>query len=439
MPPATLPFSGKSLRTTDSPISYYVQKALDNPEMISLAAGLVDEPSLPCAEVAAAVAEIMADPAAGRAALQYGSTQGLASLREKVLNLVCTADGITPRDIGLSLEHVILTTGSQQLLYLLGEVLFDPGDIVITEAPSYFVYHSLLQSKGARVLAVPMDDGGMDMNSLEALLLRLDRSGELARVKLIYTVDYYQNPTGLTLAEDRRHRLVELARRFSKCQRIVILEDAAYRELRYCGRDIPSVKSFDQRNEHVVYTSTFSKPLSPGMKTGYALMPGDLVEPLLHLKGSHDFGSTNLVQHIIDRLMANGFYSRHVKELQAIYRAKFELMQRCLEEEFPQSDFPGMSWTQPAGGLFVWLRFPEWINTGPRGAIMHASMAAGVLYVPGEFAHVPGADGIVPQNEARLCLGVIEAEQIPEAIRRLRAACSGLEADSWVRRQAVGV
>jgi 2-aminoadipate transaminase len=294
MPPAPLPFSSKSRRTTDSPISFYIQKALDNPDMISLAAGLVDEPSLPCAEVAEAVAAIMSDPVRGPAALQYGSTQGLPSLCEIVLDLVCSADGVKPADIGLSPGCIAIATGSQQLLYLLGEVLFDPGDIVITEAPSYFVYHSLLQSKGARMLAVHMDDGGLDLDALESLLLRLERNGELARVKLIYTVDYFQNPTGLTLAADRRPRLVQLARRFSKHHRIIVLEDAAYREVRFTGSDLPSVKRFDERNEHVVYTSTFSKPLSPGLKTGYALMPRDLIEPMMHLKGSHDFGSTNL-------------------------------------------------------------------------------------------------------------------------------------------------
>ena len=174
MPPAPLPLSDSSRRTTDSPISFYVQKALDNPDLISLAAGLVDEPSLPCAEVAEAVAAILSDPTTGRAALQYGSTQGLPSLRQKCLDIVCEADGVAPADIGLSVDCVALTTGSQQLLYLLGEALFNPGDIVITEAPSYFVYHSLLQSKGARVLTVPMDDGGMKMDALEALLTRLE-------------------------------------------------------------------------------------------------------------------------------------------------------------------------------------------------------------------------------------------------------------------------
>ena len=425
MPPAPLPFSGKSLRTTDSPSSYFIQKALDNPGLISLAAGLVDEASLPCEEVAAAVVAIMADPATGRAALQYGSTQGLTSLREKVLDLVCSADGVQPSDIGLSPDRVVLTTGSQQLLYLLGEVLFDPGDIVITEAPSYFVYHSLLQSKGARVLAVPMDDGGMDVDALESLLTRLDRSGELAKVKLIYTVDYFQNPTGLTLAEDRRPRLVDLARRFSKHHRIVILEDAAYRELRYSGHDIPSVKSFDAGNEFVVFASTFSKPLSPGLKTGYALMPGDLVEPMLHLKGSHDFGSTNLAQHIIDRIMETGDYCRHVEKLRALYSEKCDLMMRSLEGEF--ADWPEVSWTMPAGGLFLWVRFPEHLDAGPNGPLVQAALDSGVLYVPGEFAHVPDENGRVPRNEARLCFGVVEPNQIPEAMRRLRAACRGLE------------
>jgi len=425
MPPAPLPFSGKSRRTTDSPISFYIQKALDNPDMISLAAGLVDEPSLPCEEVAEAVRAIMANPAAGRAALQYGSTQGLASLRERVLDLVCTADGVKPSDIGLSPDNVVLTTGSQQLLYLLGEVLFDPGDIVITEAPSYFVYHSLLQSKGARVVTVPMDDGGLDLDALESLLMKLERSGELGRVKLIYTVDYFQNPTGLTLAADRRPRLVELARRFSRHHRIIVLEDAAYREVRFTGNDIPSVKRFDERNEHVVYASTFSKPLSPGLKTGYALMPRDLVEPMMHLKSSHDFGSTNLAQHVIDRIMETGVYRRHVLRLRDVYREKCDLMLLSLKREF--RDWPDVSWTVPAGGLFLWLRFPEEFDAGPNGSLSDAALQAGILFVPGEFAHVPDESGRVPRNEVRLCFGVVEPRQIPEAIRRLRAACRGLE------------
>ena len=168
---------------------------------------------------------------------------------------------------------MIVTTGSQQMLALLSDVLLDPGDVVLTEAPTYFVYQGVLQGAGARVLSVPMDEQGMDADALESLLRRLERSGELGRVKLIYTCDYYQNPTGLTLSLERRRRLLELARRYSRTRRILILEDGAYRELRYEGDDLPSIKSFDVHNEYVVWTSTFSKPLAPGLKTGYGIVP----------------------------------------------------------------------------------------------------------------------------------------------------------------------
>ncbi len=420
MPTSPLSRSEKSRRTTDSPISYFIQKALETPSLISFAAGLVDEGSLPVSEVGTAMAELVADPTAARAALQYGSTQGLPKLREQLLQLVCVADGVRPSDVSLSVEDVCITTGSQQLLYLLGEVLFDPGDIVIAEAPSYFVYHSLLQSHGAKVLSVPMDEHGMKMDELESLLERLRRSGELSRVKVIYTVDYFQNPTGLTLARDRRSKLVELARRYSTNHRILILEDAAYRELRFSGADLPSVKRFDPTNEFVVYTSTFSKPCAPGLKTGYAIMPPDVMEPLLHLKGSHDFGSANLMQFVASRLLASGAYASHLEELREVYCRKRDLMLEALDAEF--GDFPGVSWTIPAGGLYVWLTL-DGIDTGPNGSLVQAGLDAGVLYVPGEFGHVPDENGRVPTNECRLCFGVATVDQIPEGIRRLRRAC----------------
>jgi 2-aminoadipate transaminase len=418
MPP--LPLSAQAARTPDSPISYFIRKAIETPGLISLAAGLVDAESLPAAEVADAVAALMADPAAARAALQYGSTQGYAPLREKVLAEVRAADG----DTGLSPDDVVLTTGSQQLLYLLGEALFDPGDIVIAEAPSYFVYHGVLGSHGVRVLAVPMDAGGMCMDALEALLGRLEAAGELPRVKLIYTVDYFQNPTGLTLAAGRRPRLVDLARRFSKHRRILILEDAAYRELRYDGPDLPSLKSFDPANEFVVLASTFSKPCAPGLKTGYALLPRDLVGPVCHLKGNHDFGSANLNQHILDRLLDTGAYRRHVETLRGVYRAKRDAMLRALDAEF--ADWPAVTWTRPGGGLYVWLTFPPHVDTGAGGPLADRALAEGVLYVPGEYGHVPDERGNLPRNEARLSFGVADPGTIAEGVRRLRRACRGL-------------
>ncbi len=419
MPSAPLSRSEKSRRTTDSPITYFIKTALETPGLISFAAGLVDEGSLPVAEVGTAVAEIMADPATARAALQYGSTQGTSRLRELVLNQVCAADGVRAEELGLTPADVCITTGSQQFLYLLGETLFDPGDIVISEAPSYFVYHSLLQSHGVKVLTVPMDEQGMRMDALELCLEKLKQSGELPRLKAIYTVDYYQNPTGLTLSAERRPKLVELARRYSTAHRILILEDAAYRELRYTGEDLPSVKRFDPTNEFVAYTSTFSKPCAPGLKTGYAILPPDVMSAVLDLKGSHDFGSTNLSQYVLSRLIETGAYSRHVEVLQRVYRQKRDTTLAALEQEF--RDVPAASWTVPTGGFYVWLTL-EGMDTGPAGPLVPAALEAGVLYVPGEFGHVPDENGWVPKNQCRICFGVATLEEIPEGIRRLRKA-----------------
>jgi 2-aminoadipate transaminase len=259
MPTVPIHFSERSYQTADQPISYFMQQAIENPNLISLAAGLVDPGSLPAPEVAEAMASLLHRPSTAQAALQYGTTQGYAPLREKLLGRLAQLDGITPHEMGLTTADVVITTGSQQLLYLLSELLLDPGDLVITEAPSYFVYQGTLNSLGVRTLSVPMDEDGMDTNALEDLLLRLERTGQLDRLRLIYVCDYFQNPSGLTLSLPRRRHLLELAQRFSRRQRIFILEDAAYRELRYEGPDLPSIKSLDTENRHVLLAMTFSK------------------------------------------------------------------------------------------------------------------------------------------------------------------------------------
>jgi 2-aminoadipate transaminase len=422
---APLTLSSKARRTPESPISHFMELALGNPHLISLAAGLVDGSSLPAGPVAKAVADLLADPATARAALQYGTTQGHGPLIAKVIEHVAALDGKTPEQFGVTPKDVLVTTGSQQVLYMLGELLLDPGDIVITESPSYFVFHSVLAGTGARVLTVPMDDDGMVTTDLVRLLERLDRAGELSRVKLIYTVDYFQNPTGLTLSADRRRHLVEIVKRYADRQRILILEDAAYRELRYEGDEIVSVKSFDPENRFVVYAGTFSKPCAPGLKTGYALMPNDLVDPLVRMKGNHDFGSNNLSQHVIYRLLTSGAYAKHVEYLRGVYRKKRDAMIAALEAEF--GGLPGATWTRPKGGMFVWLTLPPEIVTSPHSPFLKAALKEGVLYIPGEFGHVTET-GDVPTSEARLSFGDATVDQIREGVRRLRRA-----ADTAVR------
>jgi 2-aminoadipate transaminase len=426
MAPVPVHFSQASSRTTDQPINYFIQQALENPHLISLAAGLVDPVSLPDAEVAAAVADVLARPDRARAALQYGTTHGYPPLREQLIARTASLDGISAAEAGLAAEDVVVTTGSQQLLYLVSEMLFDPGDLVITEAPSYFVYQGTLNSFGVRTLTVPMDDEGMCTDALEELLVRLQRSGDIDRLRLIYVCDYFQNPTGRTLSLARRRHMLELARRFSRRQRILILEDAAYRELRYDGPDLPSIKSFDHDNAHVILAMTFSKPCAPGLKTGYGVLPRELVAPLLRLKGNHDFGSNNLTQHLMHRLLETGAYDRHVAHLCEVYRAKRDELLAALREEFDPSSGPwhAMRWTQSSGGLYVWLMFPPEVATGPDSALMRAALHEGVLYVPGQFCYQSGAT----TNEARLSFGVVPREQIREAVRRLARAAESVSA-----------
>jgi 2-aminoadipate transaminase len=314
-------------------------------------------------------------------------------------------------------------------------VLLDPGDIVLTEAPTYFVFQGVLQTAGAHVLSVPMDDHGLDPDALEALLCRLERTGELHRLKMIYTCDYYQNPTGLTLSRERRRRVLDLARRFSRTHRILVLEDGAYRELRYEGEDLPSIKTFDTANEHVIWAGTFSKPCAPGLKTGYGILPRDLVGPVLRLKANHDFGSNNLTQHLLDRLLANGAYDTHVAHLRNVYRGKRDALLEALEEEF--RDVPGVSWTRPAGGLYVWLTFPPGMESGESGRLLQLALDRGVLYVPGELAYA-GEGETIRRNEARLSFGVETPEHIREGVRRLRQAVGAACVPERAEKQVVG-
>jgi 2-aminoadipate transaminase len=421
-------FSGHALRTADQPISYFMQQAVENPNVISLAAGLVDPVSLPAAEVMEAADAILRDPPRGAAALQYGTTQGYGPLREKLLARTLAQDGVTPGEVALTPDDVVVTTGSQQLLYLLSELLLDPGDLVITEAPSYFVYQGTLNSIGVRTLAVPMDEHGMSTDALEELLGRLDRSGELDRLRLIYTCDYFQNPSGLTMSLPRRQRLLELARRYSRRHRVFILEDAAYRELRYQGPDLPTVKSLDTDNSHVILAMTFSKPCAPGLKTGYGFLPRELVGPLLRIKGNHDFGSNNFTQHLLGRLLEIGAYDRHVGDLRHVYRTKRDAMLEALARQF--ASWPEVRWTRPDGGLYVWLTFPPGVETGPGSRLIAAALREGVLYVPGQFCYVNGDNGPLPANEARLSFGFAPAEQIREAVHRLARAAERIHA-AW--------
>ncbi|MBL8849748.1 MAG: PLP-dependent aminotransferase family protein [Planctomycetaceae bacterium] len=398
-------------------ISFLMQQAVENPQVISLAAGLVDFETLPVHEALAGVQELLADKDRARHALQYGTTPGADDARRAVLQHFARQEGRTPDQLGFDTARVVLTTGSQQLLSLACEVLLDPGDICLVADPTYFVFLGNLQGVGAEAVGVAADDDGMRTDALEAALRQLEAAGKLERVKLIYVVSYYDNPRGVSMSGQRRREVVDIARRWSRTQRILILEDAAYRELRYDGPALPSVWSCDPTGEHVIYTQTFSKSFSPGLRVGFGILPQDVIGPVCDRKGNEDFGSANFNQRLIGKVLESGGFEQHLQEVCRNYVRKRDAMLEAAEEHF--SSIPGAAWVHPAGGLYVWMTLPEALDTGFNGRLFEEAVKrAGVMYVPGGLFYAAGS----PRNQMRLSFGVQTPDGIREGMRRLAGA-----------------
>lgn len=413
-------FSQRRQQAAEQSIAYLMKQGIENRDVISLAAGFVDEVTLPVTLVRDSIADILTDDAAGHGVLQYGTTAGFGPLRENLLTHLARLENCSTTDLNVTANDIVVTSGSQQLLQHLSDVLFDPGDICLVAAPTYFVFLGTLNGVGARTIAVDTDENGMCMNALEAELTRLEEAGDLHRVKMIYLVSSFENPSGVTLADNRRKQVVDIAKRWSKEQRILILEDAAYRELRYEDDDGPSIWSHDDDRQHVILAQTFSKSFSPGIRVAYGVLPHDLVSAIHDVKGNFDFGSPNLNQRIVSHALQSGKYERHVADLQSSYRVKRDAMLAAADEFF--SDIPGVSWLRPNGGLYVWMTLPDTIETGFESPLFErASKTEGVMYVPGEIAY-PKGSSLQKRTQMRLSFGVESPEIIHDGMRRLSNA-----------------
>ena len=261
-------------------VSTLMAKTLAHPELISLAAGFVDTSGLPVETTLAAATAVLSDPARARAALQYGTTAGYVPLREAILDRLLVADRRSRSESGLSIDRVVMTAGSNQLLHHVGEVLLNPGDVVVCAAPSYFVFLGLVESLGATTVGVEADENGIIPEALDRTLRALKGAGQSERVKAVYVTSYFDNPAGMSVAEARRPTLVEITQRHSQDHKIYLIEDVAYRELRYQGDDRPSLLSFDPEGNTVIQAGTFSKSFSPGIRIGWGILPEELVAPV---------------------------------------------------------------------------------------------------------------------------------------------------------------
>lgn len=402
--------SRAALRTQEPPISWLMQAAVEAPGLISLAAGLVDRASLPLDLVTPIMHDLIADVEAGRDALQYGTTPGLAGLRAAVAERYAAGTAYGDAD------QVLITTGSQQFLQLVSEALLDEGDVVIVEQPSYFVYLGLLASAGVDVRGVATDAEGLCIEDLERVLDELGQQGRLPRLKLIYLVSYHQNPSGRTLSLSRRQRLLEVVGELPPSCRI--LEDAAYYELSFePERRPPLLARLDDSGRRVITALTTSKGFAPGLKTGFGLLPRELVELCIWLKGNHDFGSGNLAQHVLLRALQGGAFEAQIDRNRAVYRQKAAVLDAALRQTLP----PGAAVWQPAdGGLYLWLQLPN-TATDLGSAFFEACQAEGVLYVPGSFAFASGPQP-TPGDRLRLTYGVVDEDELREGAARLGRA-----------------
>ena len=391
---------------------------LERPKLVSLAAGFTDNESLPLAGSRRLMNELLRDKELGQSALQYGSTVGDDALIERTAGRIAQLDGTPLGQASAALaKRLVITHGSQQFLYLLTEALCDPGDIVLVEDPTYFVYLGIMQSRGLSGRGVRMNRDGIDLDHLEQVLESLRRSGELKRVKILYIVSYYQNPTGRSTGFAVKQGALELLRKYERAagHSIYLLEDAAYRELGFAGEPAPSALTVAGAPERVIYSGTYSKPFATGVRVGFGVLPAELLDPVLRIMANHDFGTSDLIQKLVLKALESGEYVKNLKKVQARYRFKAGAMTAALEAFFPDS----VEWEKPEGGLNVWAELPRSTNTGMRSGFFKSALEQDVLYVPGNLCYAYDAMRRKPSHEMRLSFGAASESDIRKGIRRL--------------------
>jgi 2-aminoadipate transaminase len=363
------------------------------PEVISLAGGLPDTSTFPAQSFAAQMTRIAQESSAQ--ALQYGPTEGFEETKHCIRE-VMQAEGMDP-DPG----DIIVTTGGQQAIDLVAKTLVDPGDVVIAEAPTYPGAVPVFSSYQAETLQVPVDGDGLCVDELELLLDALERDGR--RPKFIYTVPSFQNPSGVTLSDTRRRRLVEIARE----RELLLVEDNPYGLLRYEGEPRKALYELDG-GDYVLYVGTFSKILSPGIRLGWLCAPPPIMEKVVLGKQASDLCTSTLTQYFVREYFAEGSWLDYVADLRQIYSSRRDAMLDALRRFFP----PQALWSEPEGGLFCWATLPSFIDTTD---LLAKALRENVAFVPGAAAFVDGRGG----SSMRLNFSASNEEQIQEGIRRI--------------------
>jgi 2-aminoadipate transaminase len=377
-------------------------KLMQDPDIISFAGGMPAPEVLPIERTQEAACRVLSEH--GVQALQYGPTEGFPPLRQFISDRM-NRYGITAKS-----SNVFITTGSQQALDLIGKLLINPGDQVLVEEPTYLGALQAWNAYQAEYVGVECDDDGLRTDLLESAL----RVGP----KFMYILPNFQNPGGFTLSLERRFELVRLSNRYG----IPLIEDDPYGALRYEGEHLPPLVALDSDFQaesgqdghgymegNVIYLGTLSKTLSPGLRLGWVCAPEEVIDRLVLAKQGTDLHSSNFDQMLAHEVLKDGFMDDHILTIRKVYRERRDGMLDALKRHFPAE----CSWTRPEGGLFLWARVPEWIDTGE---LLHEAVAAKVAYVPGYAFY---ADVTRGRNAMRLNFSNAKPEFIEAGVRRL--------------------
>jgi 2-aminoadipate transaminase len=374
-------------------------KLTEQPDILSFAGGLPAPEVFPIARLQEATQRVLAER--GQAALQYGTTEGYLPLREMLVrHMARYGIEVTP-------DNVLVTAGAQQGLDLIGKLFLNPGDIVLTEEPTYLGAIQAFTAYQAQYLTVPIDDEGLVTSDLEVALQ--------AGPKFLYVLPNFQNPGGTTLSRQRRERLVELASHYG----VPIVEDDPYGQLRYEGQHLPPLAKIAADLEGgaanprglrsgVLYLGTLSKVLAPGLRIGWVVGPSVVIDKLVKLKQGADLHTSTFTQMVAHEAVRGGFLDRHIPLIRQVYGERMRAMLGALERHFP----PSVRWTRPQGGLFLWVTLPTGLDSE---RLLQEARLAKVAFVPGRpfFANGGGASSL------RLNFSYCTPERIEEGVRRL--------------------
>jgi 2-aminoadipate transaminase len=369
-----------------------ILKVTAQPEVISFAGGLPAPELFPIEAVRAATDAVLGTT--GGQALQYGPSEGHMPLLEWI------AAEMQHRGVGAAASDVLITNGSQQVLDLVGKMLLDPGDVVLTENPTYLAAIQAFQTYEATFVPVATDADGLIPEALPELIAT-------HRPKFLYTIPNFQNPTGITMSAERRAAVAAIAAEHD----LVVVEDDPYGKLRYRGDDIAPIKHWDQAHR-VLYASTFSKTIAPGLRIGWVVSPTELFDQLLILKQASDLHTSSLDQQVAHHYLTNNDVDAHVAGIRGAYGSRYEVLEGALGRSMPD----GYSWTHPDGGMFLWVTGPDQLDSVE---LLKRAVDQQVAFVPGrDFFPADGG-----RNFMRLNFSNSTPERIEEGVQRLAALC----------------